>query len=109
MICPNCQKEIDNDSRFCRHCGVEFLDDPETEIEISPDEDYPSDNVAEETDTLIPNNIPPKNTKNKSIGNVIPLLITILFSLIIKNIFKLIQLFSFFYHPDNQKVSNLNR
>lgn len=65
MICPNCQKEIDNDSRFCRHCGVEFLDDPETEIEISPDEDYPSDNVAEVIDTLIPETVPPKNPKNK--------------------------------------------
>ena len=49
-----------------------------------------------------------KNTKNKSIGNVIPLLITILFSLII-NYFKLIQLFSFFCHPDSQKVSSPNQ
>ena len=64
MICPNCQKEIDNDSRFCRHCGVEFLDDPETEIEISPCEDDPADN-DEGIDTLIPDEIPPKSTKNK--------------------------------------------
>jgi hypothetical protein len=50
-----------------------------------------------------------KNTKNKSIGNVIPLLIIILFSLIIEIFFKLIQLFFFFYHPDSQTALTLNR
>ena len=30
MLCPNCNKEIDNDSRFCRYCGVEFIDEEET-------------------------------------------------------------------------------
>lgn len=48
-----------------------------------------------------------RNAKNKSIGNVIPLLIIILFSLITV-IFKLIQLFSFFCHPDNLPKSGLN-
>ncbi len=27
MVCPNCNKEIDSDSRFCRFCGAEFVDD----------------------------------------------------------------------------------
>ena len=29
MICPNCKKQIDDDSRFCMYCGVEFIDDEE--------------------------------------------------------------------------------
>ncbi len=27
MICPNCNKEIDDNSRFCKFCGVEFIGD----------------------------------------------------------------------------------
>lgn len=27
MICPNCNKEIDENSRFCKFCGVEFIGD----------------------------------------------------------------------------------
>lgn len=38
MICPNCKKEIDSDSRFCRHCGVEFIREEEKFIEITPEE-----------------------------------------------------------------------
>lgn len=38
MICPNCKKEIDSDSRFCRHCGVEFIGEEERFIEITPEE-----------------------------------------------------------------------
>lgn len=38
MICPNCKKEIDSDSRFCRHCGVEFIGEEEKFIEITPEE-----------------------------------------------------------------------
>ena len=22
MLCPNCKKEIENDSNFCEHCGI---------------------------------------------------------------------------------------
>lgn len=46
MICPNCNKEINDDSRFCRHCGVEFIDEKETVIEISQYDDI-SDNDEE--------------------------------------------------------------
>lgn len=38
MICPNCQKDIDDDSKFCRFCGVEFIGE-ETVIDIEPDEE----------------------------------------------------------------------
>lgn len=33
MICPNCRSLIDDDSRFCKICGVEFIEDekPQTE------------------------------------------------------------------------------
>lgn len=34
MICPECKKEIDNDSRFCRFCGTEFSDETEPVIEV---------------------------------------------------------------------------
>lgn len=36
MICPNCKKQIDDDSRFCRFCGAEFIGE-ETVIEIEPE------------------------------------------------------------------------
>lgn len=38
MICPNCGRQIDDDSRFCRFCGAEFIGE-ETVLEISPEED----------------------------------------------------------------------
>lgn len=31
MICPNCKNIIDEDSRFCKICGVEFLEGAETQ------------------------------------------------------------------------------
>lgn len=49
MICPNCNKNIDDDSRFCRFCGVEFIGE-ETVIDIEPDEDdynYPVKSKSE--------------------------------------------------------------
>ncbi len=49
MICPNCKKNIDDDSRFCRFCGVEFIGE-ETVIDIEPDEDdydYPTKSKSE--------------------------------------------------------------
>lgn len=38
MICPNCGRQIDDDSRFCRFCGAEFIGE-ETVLEISPEDD----------------------------------------------------------------------
>ena len=37
MLCPNCKNIIDDDSRFCRFCGAEFIDD-DSEFEIIPEE-----------------------------------------------------------------------
>lgn len=34
MICPICKNEIDNDSNFCRFCGVEFTDETESVLEV---------------------------------------------------------------------------
>ncbi len=36
MICPNCKNTIDDDSRFCRFCGAEFIAEDEAE-EAKPD------------------------------------------------------------------------
>lgn len=38
MICPNCYREIDDDSRFCRFCGVEFIGE-ESVVEIIPEDE----------------------------------------------------------------------
>ena len=27
MLCPNCKKEIENDSKFCEHCGTRIGND----------------------------------------------------------------------------------
>ncbi len=34
MICPNCKREIDDDSYFCRFCGVEFTEEKEQVLKI---------------------------------------------------------------------------
>lgn len=39
MICPNCNKNIDDDSRFCRFCGVEFIGE-ETVVDIEPEDEF---------------------------------------------------------------------
>lgn len=63
MICPNCKSVIDDDSRFCKICGVEFLD----EIKPQPEP------VAEPVNTVPPPVIPAtppspqKNSKSKII------------------------------------------
>lgn len=35
--CENCQKEIDKDDKYCRHCGSKFTDE-KTEYDITPKE-----------------------------------------------------------------------
>lgn len=68
MICPNCNKNIDDDSRFCRFCGVEFIGE-ETVIDIEPEtEDLPDVKNSELSD---------KN-KKKIIKLCIALIITII-------------------------------
>ena len=40
MICPNCRKEIEADSVFCRFCGAEFADEAEEVIEVIKEDDF---------------------------------------------------------------------
>lgn len=44
MICPNCNNNIDDDSRFCRFCGIEFVG-RETVIDIEPEDESGNSNV----------------------------------------------------------------
>lgn len=40
MLCPNCRRDIEDDSLFCRFCGAEFTDEEEEEvIEIVREDD----------------------------------------------------------------------
>lgn len=50
MICPNCKRDINDDSRFCRFCGAEFIGE-ECSLEIIPETD---DNAAEYSAPLTP-------------------------------------------------------
>ena len=36
MNCPNCKNHIDDDSKFCRFCGAEFLDEGEEAPDAEP-------------------------------------------------------------------------
>lgn len=68
MICPNCNKTIDDDSRFCRFCGVEFIGE-ETVIDIEP----------ETEDTPVQTHTPQdRKRKNKIMQICIALVITII-------------------------------
>ena len=64
MICPNCNREIDDDSRFCRHCGVEFIDEKETVIKV---DQFDEKSDADENPIIAPYEeiAPIKNAKNK--------------------------------------------
>lgn len=69
MLCPNCNKNIDDDSRFCRFCGVEFIGE-ETVIEIEPETE---------------NSVPYENSKfsDKRKSNIIKLGIALLITIIL--------------------------
>ena len=81
MLCPNCNKEIDNDSRFCRYCGVEFIDEEETVIQISQ-HDNNSDTTEEEEPIQQTEEQPEENKKNKKTTKI-QLFITLLVLIII--------------------------
>lgn len=76
MLCPNCNKEIDNDSRFCRHCGVEFVDEEETVIEISQYDD--DSDIEEEQDIIQQTEEKPEGIKKNKKTTKIQLFITLL-------------------------------
>lgn len=68
MICPCCKREIDDDSRFCRHCGVEFLEEKEPVLEVYQYAGEGSDTIPKRVETVKaeePLPIKPKKEKNK--------------------------------------------
>lgn len=71
MICPNCKREIADDSRFCQNCGVEFL--PETQT-------TPSQPAPPSTDTSATVQHPRNNnvTINKTLLIIIIAVVTLL-------------------------------
>lgn len=84
MICPNCKNEIDDDSKFCRFCGAEFIGE-ETVLDIEPESS--SENIAgrnvtihsEMTAGAEKKKKPPKNKKTV----LIQLLVTLAVLLVI--------------------------
>ena len=103
MICPNCNKEIDNDSRFCRHCGVEFIDEKETVIEISPYDDISEDESPETTEYEAIN--PIKNTKNKKTLKL-QIFITLIVLIIAGSVFAIVAKQTGFFSPSKEIVTD---
>lgn len=71
MICPNCNREIDDDSRFCRYCGVEFVGEEPT-IQVQPEPTYdptmdPTYTIHSEPTMGSPSRKKPKNKKTLAI------------------------------------------
>lgn len=77
MICPNCKNEIDNDSIFCRFCGIEFSDETEPVIEVQQHiSDEPEAPKRVETIRIsepATENPPPKNKKTLTVQLLIAL------------------------------------
>lgn len=65
MICPNCNNEINDDSRFCRFCGVEFIGE-ETVIDIEPEES----NTSRENNIIIEPEYSESPQKKKKVGTI---------------------------------------
>ena len=104
MICPNCNKEIDNDSRFCRHCGVEFIDEKDTVIEISPyDENSYADETPEITEYEEPS--PIQNTKNKKTLKL-QIFITLIVLIIAGSVFAIVAKQTNFFSPVKETVTD---
>ena len=103
MICPNCNKEIDDDSRFCRHCGVEFIDEKETVIEISPYYDISEDETPEITEYEEIN--PIKNTKNKQTLKL-QIFITLIVLIIAGSVFAIVAKQTGIFNPTKEIVTD---
>lgn len=58
MICPNCRREIEDDSVFCRFCGAEFTDEEVIEVIREDDSVY-------ETETP---DVNPLSNNKKTVG-----------------------------------------
>ena len=103
MICPNCNKEIDNDSRFCRHCGVEFIDEKETVIEISPYDDISEDETPEITEYEETN--PIRNTKGRQTLKL-QLFITLIVLIIAGSVFAIVAEQTGIFSPSKEIVTD---
>lgn len=84
MLCPNCKNIIDDDSNFCRFCGVEFVGEEE-QIEIIT-EDEPDYSVGEDETTFYaessydePENIFSTKKKKKATAKIVFVIIILLF------------------------------
>ena len=71
-ICPNCQREISDDSMFCEYCGAKQETEPQPE-EPEGHEENPDQEPKEPTQ---PSNAPVNNTKSRSYK--IPFIIALL-------------------------------
>ncbi len=101
MICPNCNKEIDDDSRFCRHCGVEFIDEKETVIEV---DQYDENSDADNEQIIIPQEeTAPK--KNK-ITLKLQILITLIVLIIAGSVFTIVAMQTDIFSPAKEVVTD---
>lgn len=71
MNCPNCKNYIDDDSKFCRFCGAEFLDEGEEAPDAVPMESVISITTEDEP-------VKTKRTSFKGIAKVVGAVIVIL-------------------------------
>ena len=65
MICPNCKSVIDEDSRFCKICGVEFVNEVKQETKVVPVIEKPQ--VVQTPPVLSPAKNKTNSNKNKMI------------------------------------------
>ena len=65
MICPNCKREIDDDSRFCRYCGAEFVGE-EPILSIQPEPTYETSQTPDATIHSAPTQGSPSGRKPKN-------------------------------------------
>lgn len=104
MICPNCNKEIDNDSRFCRHCGVEFIDEKETVVKV---DQYDENSDTDDEQIITPHEeiTPIQNTKNKKTLKL-QILITLIVLLIASSVFAIVAMQTDIFRPAKEIVTD---
>lgn len=82
MICPNCKSVIDEDSRFCKICGVEFVNEVKQEPTVVPAVEIPP--VVQKPANVTPAK-PGTNSKNKMIIliSLLAVFVTLTISLVV--------------------------
>lgn len=104
MICPNCNREIDDDSRFCRHCGVEFIDEKETVIKV---DQFDENSDADENPIIAPYEeiAPIKNAKNKKTLKL-QIFITLIVLIIAGSVFAIVAMQTDIFSPAKETVTD---